>query len=281
MSLAARTPPARRAIVTRPERDAAQWVVALHARGIEATALPLIAIAGCSHPDAVAALRRAREGFGDYRAVMFVSANAVRYFFESNRPPAHDPLGHTAIKTRAWSPGPGTAQALRDSGMPAARIDQPAATAGQFDSESLWERVQPQVQPGDRILIVRGAQGEADGPSDAAQGGTGREWLAQQIAAAGGQVEFVAAYERAAPQLTPAQQALATQAATDGSLWLFSSSEAIAHLAAALPGQDWREARALVTHPRIAQAADALGFGAVRQCRPALDDVVASIESHP
>ncbi|SDC48697.1 uroporphyrinogen-III synthase [Paracidovorax valerianellae] len=281
MSLSHHTPPARRAIVTRPERDAAKWVVGLHARGIEAVALPLITIAGCSDPDAVAALRQAREGWSHYRAVMFVSANAVRYFFESNRPPAQYPLGDIAIKTRAWSPGPGTAQALRECGLPAEDIDQPAATAGQFDSESLWEQVQPQVRPGDRILIVRGSQGDADGPGDTAQGGTGREWLAQQIAAAGGQVDFVAAYERCAPQLTREQQALATEAATDGSLWLFSSSEAVAHLAAALPGQNWRDARALVTHPRIAQAADAAGFGAVRQCRPAFDDVVASIESHP
>ncbi|WP_434802542.1 hypothetical protein [Paracidovorax avenae] len=126
---------------------------------------------------------------------------------------------------------------------------------------------------------MRGAQADGDGTDAVA--GTGREWLAQRIAAAGGQAEFVAAYERGAPDFSAEQLALARAAATDGSLWLFSSSEAVAHLGAALPGQDWSGARALATHPRIAQAAQDAGFGAVRQCRPALNDVVASIESHP
>lgn len=266
----------RRAIVTRPERDAMQWVVHLHARGIDAEALPLIAIRACAHPEARAALQAARDGWRQWRAVMFVSSNAVHHFFEPQGPDAAVFIEESAIKTRVWAPGPGTAQALRQAGVPAGLIDRPAADATQFDSESLWEQVAPQVRPGDRILIVRGAQAESDGTA-----GSGREWLAQQIAAAGGHTDFVAAYERGAPQLTPAQEALARTAAADGSLWLFSSSEAVAHLQQALPDQDWAQARALATHPRIAQAAQDAGFGAVRQCRPALSDVVASIESHP
>lgn len=38
----------RRVIVTRPAREAAQWVQQLQARGIQATALPLIAIGPAS-----------------------------------------------------------------------------------------------------------------------------------------------------------------------------------------------------------------------------------------
>ncbi|MGE3348297.1 MAG: uroporphyrinogen-III synthase, partial [Ramlibacter sp.] len=38
-------------------------------------------------------------------------------------------------------------------------------------------------------------------------------------------------------------------------------------------------ARAVATHPRIAQAAREAGFGVVCESRPALADVVASIES--
>ena len=106
-----------------------------------------------------------------------------------------------------------------------------------------------------------------------------REWLAQQIEARGGQVEFVVAYQRGAPRFTAQEVALAQQAARDGSVWLLSSSEAVAHRAEALPGQHWGAAHALATHPRIAEAARAAGFGTVRECRPALEDVVASIES--
>ena len=92
-------------------------------------------------------------------------------------------------------------------------------------------------------------------------------------------VEFVVAYTRGAPRLTPEQTTLAHAAAGDGSWWLLSSSEALAHLASAAPGLALHTARALATHPRIAQAARAAGFGRVHECRPALDDVVASIES--
>jgi uroporphyrinogen-III synthase len=66
------------------------------------------------------------------------------------------------------------------------------------------------------------------------------------------------------------------RASTDGSIWLFSSSEAIAHLPI---GLDWGQARALATHPRIAQAAREAGFGQVLQSRPALPEVLASIKS--
>ncbi|MNV68602.1 Uroporphyrinogen-III synthase [compost metagenome] len=159
--------------------------------------------------------------------------------------------------------------------MPPDRIDGPAADAAQFDSEALWRQVSAQIRPGDRVLIVRG---QSDGVHETTQG-SGRDWLARQIEAAGGQVEFVVAYQRGAPQLTDAEVALAQQAASDGSVWLLSSSEAVAHLAQALPTVDWTAAQALATHPRIAQAARAAGFGTVRECRPALEDVVASIES--
>lgn len=265
--------PRRRAIVTRPQRDAQQWTQDLQAAGIAAAALPLIAIRGVRDPALHAALARAHADSSRYRALMFVSGNAVHYFFEGFPAAAIAAPAQAAINIRAWAPGPGTAQALLDAGVPAERIDRPAPGAAQFDSESLWQQVAPQIGPGDRVLIVRGAAGPA------AEGGSGRDWLAQQIAAAGGSVEFVAAYERAAPELTPAQQALAREAATDGSVWLLSSSEAVTHLRAALPGQDWSGAHALATHPRIAAAARAAGFGTVAQCRPSFDDVVASIES--
>ena len=262
-----------RAIVTRPEREAAQWVARLQARGIAASALPLIAITAVHSPALRQALEQAREQMGRYRAVMFVSGNAAQHFFESNQAPTLDQQALTAINTRVWAPGPGTVAMLRDAGVPGERIDAPGADAAQYDSEALWQVVAGQIGPGDRVLIVRGTS------EPGAAGGTGRDWLAAQIGAAGGAVDFVAAYERRAPTLNADQLALARGAAGDGSIWLLSSSEAVAHLAAALPGQDWSRARALATHPRIAQAAREAGFGQVMQCRPAFNEVAASIES--
>jgi uroporphyrinogen-III synthase len=248
-------------IVTRPAREAAHWAALLSERGVNALALPLIAVGPCTDPAARQALAQARRNLPQYRALMFVSGNAVVHFFESdsNWPLAQEGQAPKAIKTRAWAPGPGP-------------------DAPQFDSEALWQQVAAQIRPGDRVLIVRGRSATPQGAHESEQG-SGREWLARQIEAAGGQVEFVVAYQRGAPQWSGAEVALAQQAAQDGSLWLLSSSEAVTHLAEALPGQHWGAARALATHPRIAAAARAAGFGSVRECRPALEDVVASIES--
>lgn len=272
-----------RVLVTRPARDAQHWAAQLRQRlpaTTEVLALPLLDIAALPSPALDAA--RARWALGRYRALMFVSGHAVAGFFEQNRPSALMEQAREATKTRAWSPGPGTARALLAAGYPAALIDSPAPEATQFDSEALWRSVGPQVRPGDSVLIVRGATADADteGPTDAPPSqGHGREWLARRIAAAGGTADTVAAYQRCAPAWSAAQAALARAAAHDGTLWLFSSSEAVGHLRTRLAGQTWGSARALATHERIAQAAHSLGFGDIRVCRPSLDDVVASIES--
>ena len=88
------------------------------------------------------------------------------------------------------------------------------------------------------------------------------------------------AYERGAPQLSADDLALARQASHNGSLWLLSSSEAVAHLVEAVcRSTTGTPPTALATHPVLVQAAHDAGFGEVRECRPALADVVASIES--
>ena len=261
-------PASRPVLVTRPAPEAARWVNALRERGIAAEALPLIDIVPMSGAPALA---EARAALASYAVAMFVSPNAVRGFFESNRPSGLEPPAQAAIETRAWSPGPGTTQALVDAGWPAARIDEPAADAPQFDSESLWAQVGAQVRAGLRVLIVRG--GDADGRP------AGRDWLATQLHAAGAVVQAVAAYRRQPPAADGAWAARAQAAAQDGSLWLFSSSEAIANLRQCMPAQDWRAARALATHPRIADAAQAAGFGSVMATRPTLEAVAASIKS--
>ena len=110
--------------------------------------------------------------------------------------------------------------------------------------------------------------------------GHGRDWLMAQCQAAGAEVEACVAYERCTPALSPDEMAQAAAAAESGSLWLFSSSEALQHLQRVLPGTDWSASSALVTHPRIAQAARSAGFLDVQESRPSLDDVVRALESH-
>lgn len=249
-----------RVVVTRPESEARHWVDSLRARGFDALAFPLISIGAADRP---AELSAAWRRLAQFDAVMFVSGNAARYFFavspQDKGWPDH---------TRAWATGTGTRDALLESGVPAAAIDAPPPEAAQFDSETLWQQVAGQAAPGKRMLIVRGG--------DAGGGNSSRDWLAEQLVGAGAQVELVVAYLRRAPDLAPAA---VRQLKADDSVWLFSSSQGIAHLCSLLPQQDWSRSRAVATHPRIAQAARAAGFGVVCESRPGLDAVVAALES--
>ena len=263
-----------RVIVTRPEREAQRWVTDLSAHGFEALALPLIRLGPVENP---AELIRVGQQLGEYAGVMFVSANAADHFFASNTSLAAFSGSQGAAGTRAWATGPGTAKALLRAGVPAERIDVTPADSAQFDSEALWRIVSTQVRPGDRVLIVRGAD-ESDGAVSLA--GSGRDWFARQLEVSWVQAEFVVAYRRSAPRLSPSQRELACRAASDGSVWLFSSTQAVRNLVDCLPEQSWRQARALATHPRIAAAARSAGFGVVTESRPTLSDVRAALESH-
>jgi uroporphyrinogen-III synthase len=266
-----------RIIVTRVQPQAQAWVELLTAQGHDALALPLIEVRSLADS---AGVRAAWQQLPGYLAVMFVSRHAVDFFYKDNQALAHAYKALVAMKTRAWATGPGTANALLDHGVAAAHIDSPPEQAGQFDSEALWRQVHAQVQPGDKVLIVRGNSLSADGSlSLENDSGVGRDWLAQHLLDAGAQVDFVVAYQRGAPIWEAAQREVAVDGATDRSVWLFSSAEALGHLQSLLPHQDWSAARAVATHPRIAAAARATGFGVVLQARPVFADVLASIES--
>ena len=278
-------------IVTRPLLEADAWVKQLQALHFDAVALPLIHIGASA---ATAEVAKAWENLHYYRAVMFVSSNAVRFFYPSNMPLAVESTAYDAIKKianlthkayqpRMWATGPGTRQALLAQGVPSDSIDSPAADAAQFDSEALWSSVKHQVKAGDKVLIVRGSSpNNVDAEGFKPEQMNGRPWLAEQLTAAGVQVDVVVSYQRSAPTFDAAELALMAQAATDQSVWLLSSSEAVANLrtiSGLASGLNWSNARAIATHPRIAQAARDAGFGVVYESRPLFADVAASIES--
>lgn len=264
-----------RVIVTRPQQDAGKWVDALRQAGLDAVALPLIGVAGAPDPQAVF---DAWTGLPDFDAVMFVSGNAVDHFFASKPPLAPVFIAESAIKTRAYVTGPASAAALMRAGVAPDRIDAPPLESGQFDSEALWARVSAQVVPGFKLLIVRGTGSQAEGVAAVGEG-AGRDWFAAQVAQAGGRVAYVVAYQRSLPTWRSEQDRMARAAASDGTVWLFSSSEAIANLRACCTDQSWHAARAVATHPRIGKAARDAGFAVVCESRPTLGALVASIES--
>lgn len=255
-------------VVTRPQPDAAQWVQQLQAAGIAASALPLMDIGPSRSTAAVAAVHAALQQLHRYHAIMFVSGNAVRYFFAQLR--AHD-IPWPA-RAQCWSPGPGTSTALILEGISPSALIQPALDAPQFDSESLWQQAQHHIGPGHQLLIVRGGDGQQ-------AHGHGRQWLTQQLQQRGVQVDFAPVYERQPPATTPALLHTIERLRTQQAAWLFSSSECVQHLVLCNPAWSWQPHTALATHPRIAQQARQAGYGHVIETLPTLQSITASIKS--
>ena len=252
-------------LITRPQPQAGEWVARLQLLGCAASALPLLGISDAADPVPVRAgwqriARRAQGGEAMLAMVMFVSPIAVERFF------ALRPAGQAwPADLLACGTGPGTRAALMKAGVPESLLRTPAASGRQFDSEALWAMLQPELNwAGSEALIVRGEDG--------------RDWLADTLRHQGAEPHFVEAYRRTAPVLSEADQTLLLQAlAQPGRYgWLFSSSEAVAQLTALAPQADWSRSRALVTHPRIAEAARRLGMAQVRLVSPSPDAVAAA-----
>jgi uroporphyrinogen-III synthase len=257
-------PAVLRVLVTRPQPQADEWVARLAALGVDARAFPLLGIAPPADPRPVA---DAWTALPTQALAMFVSPTAVERFFAAAPAGSGWPPGVIAAGT-----GPGTESALRRVGVPDDCVMCPPPESPKFDTEALWPLLQrARDWRGARATIVRGEGG--------------REWLADVLRKQGAQVAFVEAYRRVAPQPDEAACCLLADALAqpERHAWLFSSSEAAGHLPALAPGADWTRARALATHPRIAQAVADLGFGSVDTVPPSpqavADWVTRSIQS--
>lgn len=266
--------PALQVLVTRPEPQASTWAADLQSNGLDAHALPLIAIDGPADPQPVL---QTWHDMARLRLLMFVSPAAVEWFFKLR------PEGAVwAEGTLAATPGPGTAHSLLSAGETAGlRADQllsPDASAEQFDSEALWPLLAPLDWQGRDVAIISGGD---------QQEAKGRNWLSQQWRERGATVHAVLTYQRGPGEWAPAQQKLASEALREPEqhIWLFSSSQAIDHLvehhlpASGLPNPDWSTTRALVTHPKIAERCRQLGIQRITSTRPTLDAVVEALRS--
>lgn len=258
----------RTVVLTRPVAESLLWAPTLERAGFKVLSWPLIEVQ--AHADLMRS-HTVLAAWHGYQAVMFVSRAAVQHTFEHQQPPAGWGL------TRCWATGPGTRQALLDAGVPDELIDAPPMQAAQFDTEALWRVVQAKLLPDRAVLLLRGS--DSDKP-DSLDEGVGRDWLIKQLEAAGIKVDSLAVYQRQVPVWDAPQKAQARAAAQDGSIWVFSSSQSLSHLAQLLPGQNWSAAKALATHARIAEAASRLGVGQVQVCKPSLSQVLASLESY-
>ncbi len=238
-------------VLTRPRQQAGPWLQRLADLGVQAVSLPLIAIEAAG-PEAAHAAWQALLAPPGAALATFVSPNAVEHFF------AGKPAGQAwPAATLAACVGPGSAQALRQAGVPADLIVQPPDDAASLDSEHLWPQLSQRDWSGRQVLMLRG-----DG---------GRDWLALRLREQGACLQLFSVYRRRCPSLETAEQALLAEilAAPRQHVWLFSSAEAIGHLQTLAPlQQDWSEDQCIATHERIAERARRLGFGHVVLTRP-------------
>jgi uroporphyrinogen-III synthase len=254
-------------ILTRPPAEGMTWARGLQKAGHRVKNWPLIEVSPLTD---VMRLRAVLDAWHGYLAVMFVSRAAVTSALGSTKPKAGWGM------TRCWATGPGTHQALREVGVPDSLIDSPPPDAAQFDTESLWSVVQAKLQPMRPVLLLRGSDADQ---ADVNSQGAGRDWLLRQLMLKQIPVEILSVYQRSMPQWDKTRLQEAETAAKDGSIWLFSSSQALDNLAGLMPHQDWSATRAMATHARIAQTAKDMGMGKVVFCRPNLAEVLASLES--
>ena len=221
-------------IVTRPARQAGAFAQKLGVIGARPIVFPAIVILP---PDDVAALVAAHATLHSAYAAVFVSANAAEHGVPQRRWPDG---------VAAFAPGPGSASALTDLGVPDVQF--PGA---RHDSEGLLAMPALADVAGKRIVIFRG-----DG---------GRDVLGDGLRARGAIVEHVACYRRAPPTagvegLTELLQRRAAHALT------LTSSEGAANLCNALPPEGLAVLRCLpafAPHPRIAAHARELGLDAI------------------
>lgn len=253
----------RRLLITRPAAQAQVWVTALRQQGLTAVSLPLIDIV--EYPEAEPAIWQALTHLAQRDLVVFVSTHAVAHFF------SRAVLSRVAwpATTLAGSTGPATTSALRAAGVPAEQIVQPGAGQA-WESESLWQSLQLRLGTrwDDRsVLIVRGD--------------TGRDWLADTLRQAGAQVDFLQVYRREAPEFDPEQQVSLQRAFLHprDHVWVLTSAQAVQHLSdlARQAGHSLEGSSAWVSHPRVAEAAQAAGFTEVTMTGPGLQGLVDAL----
>jgi uroporphyrinogen-III synthase len=263
--LTAASAPARGtiALVTRPGEAGQRLTSSLRDRGQGALWWPAFDLLA---PAELEPLQALLQRLADFDLAVFVSAAAVRGLA------ALDGCGPWPAATRIAAAGAGTLQLARSllPGAAAARSIALAAHPDQAGSEALWEALQREAERPRNVLIVRAE--------------TGREWLGERLHEAGCRVEYASVYRRVVHSPSQEQRAAlaACRGAGDRAACILTSSEAVAaldrQLAEAADAKAWlRQGVALCSHPRIAQALRAAGYGQVLECEPSAAAVLDAI----
>jgi uroporphyrinogen-III synthase len=236
-------------VITRPTRQAAGLAREIAALGGKPLIFPSIVILP---PRDRAPLDEARRRLGEYAYAVFVSANAVE--FGVGDPAAWPP------QVIAFAPGPGTAAALREVGVPDVRL--PVTS---MDSDGLLALPEFANVAGKAIVIFRG--------------GGGRDVLRDALLARGARVVQVDCYRRARPTSNPDGLAEAWRERRIDAVTI-TSTEGLTNLWALLDEEGhgfFTATPTFVPHIRIAEHARALGVATVIVTPPADAGLLASL----
>lgn len=265
-------PDSARVIITRPAAQAGPLAASIAALGLQVELLPLLEIHALDGLEECERLAAVLARLTDYDLVAFVSPNAVDCAF------AHLASWPAGVALAVVGEGSRLALAAHGVNDSNASITSPGEHA-RSDSEHLLLALDLPALRGKRVLIVRG-----DG---------GRDFLADGLRAAGAGVEFVTAYRRAVPRLTPTLRATLERLLAHNHDWIITSSEALRGLLSLLGQMDdghegaaafvvkMKQQHLIVPHARIAQSAAELGFARVTLTGSGDAGVLAALQSRP
>jgi uroporphyrinogen-III synthase len=243
-------------VVTRarePQADAEASTLELElaAAGVRVHEFALIHVLPAAEP---LSAQRAVQALEDFHLAVPVSPSAVQALLRlRDRPwPAACAVGLIGRASRETFE-----TALRERGEDAQGLRLLCAQQAGADSEALWQELQALrgAWQGARVLILRG-----DG---------GRDWLAATLQAAGAEVQVVELYRRAAPAADAATLERLRALLGLRAAWQVGAASSLHNLCELLraagmdPRRELAVQRALVHHPRVAEAARKAGFGRV------------------
>lgn len=252
----------RPVVITRPAAQAALLAQQVTACGRQAVLFPLLQIAPL---DDCTQLQEVLTRLSSYALVVFVSPNAIDAVFQHLQQwPAGVAIGVVGEGSRL--------SLLRYGVSPAnATIFAPAAGA-RMDSEELFRQLDLAQLAGKSVLIVRGQ--------------SGRDFLSDMLRVAGCEVEHVVAYQRLAPSADPDMTRKLTALLEVDSEWIVTSSEALRnllHIATAALDRcgvaKLQRQRIIVSHHRIAETAQSLGFSHVTMSGSGDERLIAALQS--
>lgn len=249
-------------VITRPWAQAGVLAQRVTALGRQAVIFPLLDILPLADQEP---LQQALRDFSAYALIAFVSPNAVDAAFAA-RPdwPLEIPLAVV---------GEGSRLALARHGVTDENslIISPSDLE-RTDSETLLAALDLETLRGKQVLIVRGE--------------TGRPLLSDALIAAGVQVTMLAAYRRVAPVFDDARRSELKRLLRCQNDWIVTSSEAlrfftqmVAQLDEAEGVAKMQQQRIIVSHIRIAETAQALGFLHITLTRSGDDGLLAALQS--